>query len=325
MKNIFCEAKVLWENKAHKESLEVLNKYLGTKLGNITIGEEKIDETISVYDLERVASNKYFTDFEAFLGHALGNNENLLVPYSHIFYYLWKIAPFNCLAVSLIVKDFSQQDYLVLYGLDEMGLKRSISENNDMIVEVLVDSAKKGILGPGMHHRDLPNYFQSDLLVESMEEIDDKCRGDLKGKLLTRLPPVYEEVSKDPVTAIIQNSPEELTSRILYIIFSECCHDAELIGKRLEAIESRSRFGELIIESISYIYENYGEEDIYGMVSTNAARINLKSGKEWLSFLLEAIKKPSEENVIKLFSREDLKKIEICHRKIFESWERSNT
>jgi len=292
MKNLFCEAKLLWNKGKRKNSFQLLCDYLKEK-----VGEDALAVDMTLYE------NSESLNFDSFLYCILNNNKNLPTSFSIVFYYLWQIAPYQGLIISLLEKDFSQPSFYELYDLKEFGIEKKYEEDNNLIVTVLVEAAKKGILTSHEVGSAGAVFFQTILSKKMIEEVDEAKWGDLKLKLLEKLPIAYEETPKDCWKRLAEQEPVNLISRLLYILFSEHNHPSDMVWSRLTTIKDQMPGLQTeLLKALQDINLNYSDQDIKEMVAVDGMRTYVQNGKQWIKLFATAIENPSEDNVRKLFT-----------------------
>lgn len=297
MPNVFFRAKLLWKEGERKSGFLLLNDYLEKDIGQpVFIAAPRLLD--SSLDLEM--------SFENAVWSMLNDSELLQAPFGRVFTLIWKLNPNQTWIQLLLNRNFYNDEYFwTVYGRNEEFVTKvvendfqidskyatSILKNEfEMIANVLVASAVKGILGANASER--PNNGRAVLPVEDIQEVKDENWGALKAMLLERLPKAYADCPPDFWTQLASNEPEEVVMRFLHDLFSEYGHSIAVAKTRWTVIvRDHGAYANAVRTALENLLNTkYETEWLTEIVRVDAGFTSVKDGAAWIKALSMALR-----------------------------------
>ncbi len=304
MPNVFFRAKLLWQAGEHEQGFLRLNNYLKKELGKPVFGaaprllDSSLDSQMS---------------FESAIWSMLNDSEILQSPFGNIFSIIWHLNPDQTWIQLLLNKNFYDDDYLwSVYDQNDHFVTKA-TENNfeidrklatnmlknefDIIVDILIDSALKGLLGSNADEP--PNNGRPVLPVENIQEVKDANWGLLKLMLLERLPKAYAECPPDFWKQLAVKESEEFLIRFLYNLFAKFSHSTEVAETRWKATRrDHEEYANAVLTALGNLLNSqYDAKWLTEIVRVDAGFTDVNDGATWLKALSVALR---QENFNKL-------------------------
>ncbi len=297
MPNVFFRAKLLWQAGEREPGFLILNDYLEKE-----IGQPVFTAAPRLLDISLDSGMR----FESAVWAMLNDSEILQAPFGQVFSIIWNLNPNQTWIQLLLNRNFYNDDYFwSVYGQNEdfvikvsendfeidRELATSLLKNDfEMIADVLIASALKGILGSNASEQ--PNNGRAVLPVEDIQEVKEDNWGSLKAMLLERLPKAYADCPPDSWTQLASNEPEEVVMRFLHDLFSEFGHSIAVAETRWKVIvRDHGAYANAVRTALeNLLNRKYDPEWLTEIVRVDAGFTSVKDGAAWLKSLSMALR-----------------------------------
>jgi hypothetical protein len=297
MPNVFFRAKLLWQAGEREQGFFRLNNYFKRELGQpvFMAAPRLLDSSLDSQ-----------MSFESAIWSMLNDSEILQAPFGNVFSIIWHLNPDQTWIQLLLYKNFYDDDYLwSVYDQNDYFVTK-VTENNfeidrklatnilknefDIIVDVLIESALKGLLGSNA--AEPPNNGRPVLPVEDIQEVKDTNWGLLKLMLLERLPKAYAECPPDFWTQLAANESEEVVIRFLHDLFTKFGHSMEVAETRWKAIKrDHEEYANAVLTALENLLNaQYDAKWVTEIVRVDAGFTDVNDGATWLKALSVALR-----------------------------------
>jgi hypothetical protein len=296
MPNVFFRAKLLWQAGEREPGFLILNDYLVKEIGQpVFVAARRL-----LY-----SSLDPGMSFEDAVWAMLNDSEILQAPFGQVFSIIWNLNPNQIWILLLLNRNFYNDDYFwSVYGQNEDFVIK-VSENDfeierewatsllkndfEMIADVLIASALKGILGSNASEG--PNNGRAVLPLEDIQEVKEENWGSLKAMLLERLPKAYADCPPNFWTQLASNEPEEVVMRFLHDLFSEFGHSIAVAETRWKVIvRDHGAYANAVRTALeNLLNRKYDPEWLREIVHVDAGFTTVKDGAAWIKALSMAL------------------------------------
>ena len=297
MPNFFFRAKLLWQLGERETGFLLLNESLEKE-----IGEPVFIAAPRLLDISLDSGMR----FESAVWSMLNDSEILQAPFGQVFSLIWKLNPNQIWIQLLLNRNFYNDDYFwSVYGKNDDFVTKA-SENDfeidkefatsllkndfEMIADVLIASALKGILGSNASEQ--PNNGRAILPLEDIQEVKDENWGPLTTMLLERLPKAYADCPLDFWTQLASNEPAEVVMRFLHDLFSEFGHSIAVAETRWKVIlRDHGDYANAVGTAVeNLLNRKYDPEWLTEIVRVDAGFTSAKDGAAWIKALSMALR-----------------------------------
>lgn len=281
---------MLWDQGNRQGGFDLLNSYLGGKLGSPPF-----------IPRQQLFESELFSSFYHAIIKLMLDTYMLRSDFQVVFPEMWKLDPSQYLVVILLQKDFSKEVYSEMLDPFEEVLELEIKNGEEefsAIVDVLVESATKGILGADPSER--PNGGRSVLSIQEISNVQDSKWGKLKELLLNKLPEAYATCPPTFWEKLALEEPEDVFFRFLHDLFLIHCSPVEVVESRWKLISNYYKpYSKAVLESFqALLNSNYNEEYLLEIVHVDAGFILVENGRKWLESLYYALTKSDFRELI---------------------------
>lgn len=258
MSSQFFQAKFLWDNGLHVESIEKFCAYL----------ENQLNQHITK-DVDLMVSNPY-TDFHGIARSLLFRKRTESFSLCRNFVIIRQLDRAQSWIDLLLSKDLSEDEYLERDSLP--------------LIDLLIHEAEEGILGP--ERRERPNGGRSVLPIEEIQQVDDQKWGSLKANLLRQLPAAYARCPPDFWQRRAKATPAEVVADFLHEILLGL-HPESAPDVMAAAVHAHIEFAKAVVAAIEILLSDasYSQESLTETVRIDGGFREVDDGRAWLSAL----------------------------------------